>query len=120
MTPLCHWSTGRSCVGGCSSGRERIGRQGHSPTFVSSTYGHVGSRAFVDLDVLVPREHLRRAREAMRTHGYRLASRAPNVFDRVFPTAWREDLFDPERPGLCGVEVHGALSTWALAVALDT
>ncbi len=90
------------------------------PSLAAAAYGRVGLRSFIDLDVLVPRDTMREGRSVMLANGYSLAGRDSRVFDRVFPRAWREDVFHPTQSGLAPVEVHGAVSTWALAVRLDT
>jgi hypothetical protein len=89
------------------------------PALAVAAYGHVGARALLDLDVLVPRPAVAAARDALAAAGYRLDLQAHRLA-AVLPAAAKEDHFHPPDPNDFVVELHVAVVSWALATRFDT
>jgi hypothetical protein len=64
------------------------------PVLAQTVYGDLALRDFSDLDVLVPREEARRAKEALRTLGYIPPSQLSAAHERAYLSTGYEYTFD--------------------------
>ena len=90
------------------------------PTLAVAAYGHVGSRTFVDLDILVPRSSMPQVASLMLANGYIRSAEDRDLIEGWYPAVGRDATFVPTGPGLTQVEVHAAITTWSFAVRLRT
>jgi hypothetical protein len=88
------------------------------PALAAAAYGQL-ARPLQDLDVLVTRSALTPARSILAADGYRLDLKSHRLF-AVLPAAARVDQFHPPAAGLLTVELHVAITPWALAARFDT
>ena len=100
-----------------SRGITALGYKG--PALSWQAYGHIGTRLFDDLDVLVAPEDRAAAMRALEAMGYardlgdaRLATALPAVA--------HEERLLPRAPGLLPVEIHSHVGSWRLAAKLST
>jgi hypothetical protein len=94
------------------------------PTLAAGTYGHLGCRLSNDLDILVDRSEMSRARELMLGDGYsqppRRNYRGGSLLQGLVPAAGRDETFWPDRPSRVPVDVHVAFAYWTLGMQLRT
>ena len=89
------------------------------PALAMAAYGHLGARGFSDLDVLVRRRDMPRARDVLASAGYAMDVKAHRLF-AALPRAAREDHFYPADTNDFPVELHVAVVPWPLAARFDT
>jgi hypothetical protein len=77
------------------------------PVLASSLYGNVALREFVDLDILVRREDVRRTKDVMVAHGYRTDLPTGPGQEAAYLRARHEVHFTPE-DNSCLIEIHQA------------
>ena len=77
------------------------------PVLASSLYGDVGLREFVDLDILIRREDVLRAKDVLLAHGYRTDLPAEPARQAAYLRARHELHFTPE-DGAYLIEIHQA------------
>lgn len=90
------------------------------PTLAAAAYGHVGLRAFSDLDILVERARIRNVVGVMLARGYTQSGPTEHAFEGPVPSSWREYKFIPPAESLSCVEVHASGAPWTFAVRLET
>lgn len=88
------------------------------PALAAAAYGQL-ARPLQDLDVLVTRSALGAARSVLAAEGYRLDLKTHRLF-AALPAVARVDQFHPPAAGLLTVELHVAVTPWALAARFET
>ena len=86
------------------------------PTLAVLAYGSLGLREFADLDILVRKQDVSRARELLTSMGYRRQDRVAGAQEAAFLRTRREYVFT--REGGVVVELHWALTPRILAFRL--
>lgn len=90
------------------------------PSLTAGETGGIGSRSSVDLDVLISPRAARQARAVLLERHYSLVDSGADSLESVFRPGRREDLFRPPGGDLAPVELQTTVSSWPLAVHLDT
>lgn len=90
------------------------------PALAIAAYGHLGLRPCSDIDVLVPREDIQLARDAMLVEDYQLSDRTVRAFQGIWPDADREYVLVPRDQRLAVVELQTTVASWPLAIRLET
>lgn len=90
------------------------------PVLASRVYGHLGLRPCHDIDVLVGRRDIHRARDAVLGAGYTQYDATAGAFGGIWPQADREVVLFPEQLGLTVVELQTTVANWPLAVRLES
>lgn len=90
------------------------------PVLAVSAYGSPALREFVDLDILVRRADVTRARDVFLSRGCRLSGADRRLLDGICPRAGRDYVFYPSTAGTVAVEVHCELAPWYLCVPFES
>lgn len=90
------------------------------PSLSAYASDHLGGRSSVDLDLLVSPGAAQRVCAIMLACGYSLADSGADGLDGVYPAARREAVFLPPPGDPAPIEVQVTVSTWSLAIRLDT
>jgi hypothetical protein len=82
------------------------------PVLAGTVYGNLGLREFGDLDILVRKKDICRARDLMLSHGYRLAPDFQRAMAWIHPPAAGIYPFSAPTDAHSRVEIHVELEPW--------